>query len=186
MHRRQSEELDERSTRLLHAYHDGELSSLARWRFERRLAAAPELRRELRLLRRMREAARNLDAQQPAPDLWDSIAFSLPAEEARRGDEATSVGMPGQWKRGPAGGMSAWLKPAGALVALALATLWVVDRVPGAGGPVRGGGVVRWLDTGGRDVMVLEDDARSGTTLIWLLDAEVGPGASVGRSDEVV
>ena len=32
-----AEAFDEKSEQLLHAYHDGELGGLARWRFERRL-----------------------------------------------------------------------------------------------------------------------------------------------------
>ena len=39
----------------LHAYHDGELSGFARWRFERRLRRSPELQRELAALTRIGE-----------------------------------------------------------------------------------------------------------------------------------
>ena len=37
----------------LHAYHDGELNALARWRFERRLRRSKPLRRELAALARV-------------------------------------------------------------------------------------------------------------------------------------
>ena len=36
----------------LHAYHDGELSGFARWRFERELSRSPVLQRELELINR--------------------------------------------------------------------------------------------------------------------------------------
>ena len=39
------------------------------------------------------------------------------------------------------------------------------------------GGVVRWMDSGGRSVMVQEDDGQTGATVIWLLD-----GATEGAS----
>ena len=40
-------------------------------------------------------------------------------------------------------------------------------------------GVVRWMDSRGRSVMVLEEDAQNDVTIIWLLDG--GPaGAAAG------
>lgn len=185
MSRHDPEKLDERSSRWLEAYHDGELSALARWRFERRLARAPGLQRELRFLQRVREAAREIDATHPAPDLSDAIALRLSSEDARRAEARSNLQVRRIWIRWAAAGPAAWIKPAGALAALALAILWAMDWAPGAVAPVHGGGVVRWLDSGGRDVMVLEDDAKSGTTLIWLLDADVSPEASMGGIDDV-
>ena len=45
-------------------------------------------------------------------------------------------------------------------------------------------GVVRWMDAGKRNVLVLEDAAASDTTIIWVLDAPQpvgeGGGGSVG------
>ncbi len=48
--------------------------------------------------------------------------------------------------------------------------------------PVAGGGV-RWIDTGERSVMVLDDDPE--TTIIWVLDGIVEGAWIGGRSDEV-
>ena len=45
------------------------------------------------------------------------------------------------------------------------------------------GGVVRWIDTGRRSVMLIEDDGKTGATLIWLLDNSI-EGASRGDSHE--
>ncbi len=44
-------------------------------------------------------------------------------------------------------------------------------------------GVIRWLDTGGRSVIVLED--QDDATIVWLLDA-LEDGASEGGSREAV
>ena len=44
-------------------------------------------------------------------------------------------------------------------------------------------GVIRWLDTGGRSVIVLED--QEDVTIVWLLDA-LEDGASEGGSREAV
>ena len=45
-------------------------------------------------------------------------------------------------------------------------------------------GVIRWLDTGGRSVMVLEDRGDD-ATIVWLLDA-LDDGISEGESREAV
>ncbi|MGH0029582.1 MAG: hypothetical protein ACQGVC_07315, partial [Myxococcota bacterium] len=71
---------------LLHAYHDGELSGFARWRFERELRRNPVLRGELDRLSTLRDLLRARDRAEPSPDLWDAIALRLPAEDARRGE----------------------------------------------------------------------------------------------------
>ena len=44
-------------------------------------------------------------------------------------------------------------------------------------------GIIRWLDTGGRSVMVLEDQGDA--TIVWLLDA-LEDGISEGGSREAV
>ncbi|MCA9512128.1 MAG: zf-HC2 domain-containing protein, partial [Myxococcales bacterium] len=46
----------ERDIARLHAYHDGELGALARWRFERALRRSPALRAELDALRAVSRA----------------------------------------------------------------------------------------------------------------------------------
>ena len=143
----------------LHAYHDGELSAFARWRFERALRRSPELRQELRALEAVGDVLRESHATAPAPDLWPEIAPRLAALDAARAEREA---LP-RW-RSPVW----WLKPAGALAAGVALSIWVVDWT--APGPVPGSaGVVRWLDSGGRNVMVLEGSP--GTTIVWPLEA---------------
>lgn len=161
----------DRREALLHAYHDGELSRLARWRFERELRRSPALQRELASLRGLREALRASDAARPAPDVWDALALRLPAEDARRAERGAA-----QVARAWGARESWWLKPVGALAVSAalVAALWL----GGVGSePPMAGGVVRWIDSGSRSVLVLDD--QPDTTIIWVLD-----GASEGASRE--
>ncbi len=156
-----------RDERRLHAYHDGELRGLALWRFERRLARSPELRDELQALRRLGVLAREVAPDAETPDLWQDIARRLPALDARRIEEELR-------SREPAGARL-W-RPLGALVAAAATAalvfaLWSSDNAHA--------GVVRWLDSGGRNVVVLEDDAD--VTIIWVFgDSAGGPGRGGG------
>jgi len=77
---------------LLHAYHDGELSRLGRWRFERTLRHSPALQRELASLRQMRGALQALDGTADAPDLWESLRPRLAGARAKARDGAISEG----------------------------------------------------------------------------------------------
>ena len=166
-----------RAEELLHAYHDGELGVFARWRFERRLRRSPELRRELASLARVGELVRASEARTPELDLWDRIEQRLPAVDARRaeGERAGNDGGP----------LAAWWRPAGALVAAAtLAVAVYVGFGETAGVSAAPGGTVRWVDSGGQSVLVL-DDAESDVTIIWLLDDAV-EGAAQGGSGEMV
>ena len=52
-----------REQRDLNAYHDGELSGLRRWIFERRLARSPGLRTELEELKRVSQWVQALGPQ---------------------------------------------------------------------------------------------------------------------------
>ena len=145
---------------LLHRYHDGELSGFARWRFEHRLRRSPELRRELEALDRVGEWVRDSHVEAPGPDLWEAIALRLPAADARR--------AAGERRRAPARERLGWLAWPGVVAAtvvfgLLLARGWLEPEASSAQG------VVRWLDSGGRDVMVLE--AAPDTTIIWVFDA---------------
>ncbi len=146
-----------REERDLHAYFDGELAGLARWRFERRLRRDASLRRELAGLARVRQLVRAAEAPVPEPDLWDAIALRLPAADASRREAA---------ERPRAGVLAPLLRPAGAVAAAALLVLavaigfWNGDTAPRS--------VVHWVDAGGRSVMLLEDDADM--TVIWVLD----------------
>lgn len=159
---------------LLHAYHDGELSALARWRFERTLRRSPALQRELATLRSLRGALQGLDAEAAAPDLWDAIAPRLPGAGAR-GREAVR-------ERGAGRGLVWWLAPIGAVAATAAAVLAVFYGGWFAGPPAAGG-TLRWIDSEGRSVMVLDDDPD--TTIIWVLDGATEGAARGGRSDVV-
>ena len=150
-----------RSERALHAYHDGELRGFARWRFERRLARSPELRRELEALALMRELVREGESRVPTPDLWEGISRRLPPAEgarpARIGDREAREGR---------GGFAplAWLvRPlAAAAVVVAVALVFALNS-----GDNAVPGVVRWIDSGDRNVMVLEGDEE--VTIIWVL-----------------
>ena len=155
-----------RDDELLHAYYDGELSGFARRRFEQRLRRSPALQAELDSLDSLGGSLRALDADGPSPDLWDDIALRLPALDAQR-DAEVAPERSGwlAWLFGPAG---AALATAAAAVALAL-TIYTPEIQPG-------GSTIRWLDTGGRSVMVIDDDADM--TIIWMLDGGEGGGVS--------
>jgi len=164
-----------RDEELLHAYHDGELSVLARHRFERQLRRSPALRAELSALSGLGEQLRELDAEGRSPDLWDDIALRLPAIDARKAEAAQATPRRGfslAWLLQPA---SAFAATAVAILAVAAALLW-----PTVPQPAR---VVRWVDGGGRDVMVLDDVQN--TTIIWMIDAPIDE-ASRGGGSEVV
>ena len=150
----------ERDEAVLHAYHDGELGPFARLRFERRLARSPELRSQLESLAALGEIAVEHDAATPTPDLWDRIAQRLPAIDARREEERA---------RAQGRGLAPLFKPLGAAAGVAVLALAVGLGLlrEGAGVP----GVVRWIDTGGRGVIVLDD--REAVTIIWVVDAPV-------------
>jgi hypothetical protein len=70
----------------------------------------------------------------------------------------------------------------GALAASAALVAALLLTVPGAEPPVSGG-VVRWIDSGSRSVMVLDD--QPDTTIIWVLDG-AGEGAAWGFGSEKV
>ena len=144
-----------RTAYLLNAYRDGELSRYARWRFERRLRRSPELQRELAALLRVGDWVRASDADAPGADLWDAIALRLPAIDARR-VEAGEAEPPGL-------GWLAWPGFASALVAAVVAFVWLAAPTPSRIG------VVRWIDSGPRDVMVLQ--AAPDTTIVWVIGA---------------
>jgi hypothetical protein len=146
----------ERTLLRLQAYHDGELSGLARWWLERRLRRSPALRAELAALARVGEWVRDAHVEEPAPDLWDAIALRLPAADARRADAG---GARRSWV--------GWLAVPGVVASAAIAAVLAFYEL--ASPPPPATGVVRWLDSGGRDVMVLEADPD--TTIIWIFDA---------------
>lgn len=161
-----------RDTELLHAYHDGELGGFARWRMERRLARDPAAREELARLAELRTAVREVAMAPAGPDLWAGIQARLASFDAASAADQESAERTFVHA---SGGLRAWLRPlaAGALAAAAMVA-WLVLSAPTESAS---SGVVRWLYTRGRPVMVLEqpDDA----TIIWLLDET--PGDQTGR-----
>jgi anti-sigma factor RsiW len=163
----------DRLERSLHAYHDGELKSLARWRLERRLARSPELRRQLDELIALGDLVRESERPADSPDLWDRIAQRLPAIDARRAELRAA---PQGWL----GALPSLGRPLGAAAAVAMAVV-AVALGWWFGAPSAGAGVVRWMDSGGRSVMVLEEDVSSQLTIIWLLDGSTEGAARGGH-----
>jgi anti-sigma-K factor RskA len=162
--------MDER----LDTYHDGELSGRARRRLERDLRRSPELQTELEALASLRAALRDLDAQGPEPDLWEEIALRLSAVDARRA-AATEARAPSRFA------FPGWLRPATALAAIAAVVVGIAAGLYWPAAP-HAGRVVRWIDSGDRNVMVIDDDPS--TTIIWVLDS-VGDEASRGEGREL-
>jgi anti-sigma factor RsiW len=156
--------IPDRTAYLLNAYRDGELSGFARWRFERELRRSPELQRELAALSRIGDWVRESHAEPAGADLWDRIALRLPALDARRA-EAGEAARPGL----------GWLAWPGAFASVAVAAVvafqWLAAPTPNRIG------VVRWIDSGPRDVMVLE--AAPDTTIVWVIGA---PGKRPGSA----
>jgi anti-sigma factor RsiW len=154
-------EIETRVLARLHAYHDGELGRWSRWRLERRLRRDPRLRRELAQLERLGALVREAAPAAGTPDLWDGIARRLPA---------AAEPAPGF------GGLS-WLRPAASAAAAAAAVAAVVWLAwpEGAAPP---GGAVRWIDSGGRPMLVLDQGVDADVTIIWMLD---GPAERAGR-----
>ena len=165
-----------RDQRDLNAYYDGELSGLRRWIFERRLARSPRLRTELEELKRVSCWVQELHPQSPSVVVWDDVALRLPAIDASREERReprAQLGM--DW-------LVSYSRPiaavaASAALALALFLGIMEDTAPAMPG------MIRWLDTGGRSVMVLEDQGDA--TIVWLLDAPE-MGNSEGGSREAV
>ena len=159
----------DRSTQRLHAYADGELSGFARWRFERRLRRSPDLQRELAEIARIGDWVRDAHADSTSPELWDRIALRLPAADARRAERAAGERSGLGWLAWPGA-------IASAVVAAVLVSQWLTPPTPSRIG------VVRWLDSGPRDVMVLE--AAPDTTIVWVIGP---PGKRLPRgADERV
>jgi hypothetical protein len=78
--------------------------------------------------------------------------------------------------------LAAYSRPLAAVaVTAALALALFLGIMEDAAPPTPG--IIRWLDTGGRSVMVLEDQGDA--TIVWLLDA-LDDGISEGESREAV
>jgi anti-sigma factor RsiW len=183
-----------REQRDLNAYCDGELSGLRRWLFERRLSRSPRLRAELEELKRLARWVQETGAQPPSVDVWDDIALHLPAIDAQlveqrqrrverrqgRVERGQRRDEPREWRG--MGWLAAYARPLAAVaVTAALALALFLGIMEDAASP--NPGMIRWLDTGGRGVMVLEDQGDA--TIVWLLDAPE-EGVSEGGSREAV
>ena len=183
-----------REQRDLNAYHDGELSGLRRWLFERRLSRSPRLRAELEELKRLAHWVQGVGVQPPSADVWGDIALHLPAIDAQLAEQRQSRAEQRQsraeqrqrrdeWReRRGMDWLAAYSRPlAAAAVTAALALALFLGIMEDAAPPTPG--IIRWLDTGGRSVMVLEDQGDA--TIVWLLDA-LEDGISEGGSREAV
>jgi anti-sigma factor RsiW len=168
----------------LHAYHDGELSGLRRWLFERRLSRSPRLRAELDELKRLAQWVQGVGAQRSSADVWDHVALRLPAIDAQLSEQRQGrAGQPqGRRERLGMDWLATYSRPLTAVaVTAALALALFLGIMEDAAPPTPG--VIRWLDTGGRSVMVLEE--QEGATIVWLLDSSQ-EGAMVRGSREAV
>jgi anti-sigma factor RsiW len=193
-----------REQRALNAYHDGELSGLRRWIFERQLSRSPRLRADLEELRRLARWVQGAGVRPPSVDVWDDIALRLPAIDAQSAEQRQSraeqpqsraehpqrpqrlAGHPQrrderrEWRG--MGWLAAYSRPlTAAAFTAALALALFLGIMEEAAPPTPG--IIRWLDTGGRSVMVLED--QGDVTIVWLLDA-LEDGSSEGGSREAV
>ena len=161
----------DRISERLQAYYDGELRGLARWRVERRLARDPAARGELLALEETGRLLREAEAEAGEPDLWEAIRLRLPALDARRAEVEETPAAPRTrlWALSPWVGVGV----AAAALALAIGIEWGDSSVPGS---------VRWIDSRGAPLMVLQDDSKA--TIIWVLEGESGDLS--GRSGRVV
>jgi hypothetical protein len=155
----------------LQAYHDGELGGLARWRLTRRLARDERARRELDELARVSSLVREALPEAESPDVWTALSGRLRSIDLERTGAGDAVQEPAS--RG-------WLRPltAGAVLAAAAAAIFVFLAPPERAEA----GVVRWLETEGQPVMVLE--GAEGATIIWLMasGSEQARGQGVGNA----
>ncbi len=154
---------------LLHAYHDGELAALRRWRVRRWLARDPAARRELEALATLGEAVRRAHVAPPAPDVdvWAGLAGRLRSIDAEREASESAAGSGLRF--------GSMVRPAAAGAVLAVvAVAFAFFLRPEASTPV---GVVRWLDTHGQAVMVLDE---GDATIIWLMQPDADQASRGG------
>jgi anti-sigma factor RsiW len=156
-----------REEEALQAYYDGELGYWPRRRMRRRLERSPGLRRELAELEALSGLVLESAPDVVVPDLWTGIARGLAVVDAERsaGEPAAPRAVAFEWLFRPAGVLVA----AGAAAAALAMFLFSGETVPS--------GVVHWVDSGTRNVMVL--DGEGDVTVIWVFDP-VGDGASRG------
>jgi len=168
----------------LNAYHDGELGGLRRWLFERQLSRSPRLRAELEELNRVAHWIEAVDPNPPNIDVWDDVALRLPAIDAERAGQPQGLDAQRQRRTGWRGmdWLAAYSRPVAAVaVSAALALALFLGIMEDAAPPTPG--TIRWMDTGGRSVMVLEDQGDA--TIVWLLDALEDESSEGGSRESV-
>ena len=140
----------------LHAFQDGELPLWRRWGVARRVARDAAARRELESIAELRALLREQAASLREPDLWEGVRAQLPLA-ARPAPLAADDTWPARtpW-------LPAWL--GAAIAAASVATVMASGLLSGDAAPV---GSLRWLDSKGKPVMVLQDDRDA--TIIWVL-----------------
>ena len=172
----ETSEASSRDERLLQAFHDGELGPLARWRFRRRLAGSVDFQRELRALEAVGDCVRAGEAAVASPDLWEGIARGLAGVDAERAEAVWEGHREARWPL-------PW-RPVSALLASAVGVALVIGLFSRDTAP---SGVVHWVDSGSRNVLVL--DGERDVTVIWLLDSTPdnasrgGGGATAGFAE---
>ena len=142
----------------LQAYHDGELGWLGRLRVERMLRVDAEARAQFGQWREIGSLLRERESEATAPDLWAAIRAELP-----RGPLTDAAEAPFEWFPDIRGWFR-WGAPLAAAAAGAAVALTLLLQ-PGDAAP---GPSIRWLDSGGRPALVLQDDREA--TIIWVLD----------------
>jgi len=165
-------ELTDAELRNLHAYHDGELDWLSRWWWGRRIARSQRLRHELEQLTELGDWIRESESERN-PELWDRIAMRLPAiDSARAENSGAEPGLvPESLDQSP-GWLENWTGFRPILAAVATAAVAVVVALGTIGDvPGQRPGAVRWLDTGGRSVIVLDNPEAA--TIVWVLENPV-------------
>jgi anti-sigma factor RsiW len=151
----------------LDAYHDGELTSLVRRRVERHLEHCSACRRHLATAGSLGELLRESASLATAPDLWSEIAPRLDALD-RELAPVPARGAPSRLREQLRGLVSPPLRLARPVAAVAAVALIVLVYLTGVGPEqVAGQGVVRWLDSYGNPVMLLE---HPDATIIWMVD----------------
>jgi hypothetical protein len=160
---------DARLRALLETYRDGELSAPARWRVKRLLRRDAGARRVLAELEAIGARLREIDAEAPAPDLWEGIRLRLPALDGRRAEAQAEAAARRAWLRLP-GALA--LGAAACAAALVLVLAWSGEKESPAAPPAPGPpGSVRWIDSRGHPMLVLRDDR--GGTIIWVPEREI-------------
>jgi anti-sigma factor RsiW len=169
----------DRADQRLQAYHDGELAGFARFWMERRIARSADLRARLAELDALSSLVRQAVPAVAGADLWDEIAPRLAAVDVERGLSAgRGRDLEVEAGNGSGSGLGWLFGPVGAFAAAgaaAIALAFVLASSDTA--PV---GVVHWLDSGDRNVMVL--DGEDDVTVIWVFDPNLDGAALGGRS----